>query len=176
MRPDAPDPRSHPPEVWIRRAAVWGLCWLVAAAVYLLLIDITDLPELLVGAGAATMAVLAFALGREQFAGRETIRARWFHRLARPLVKVPGDTARLCLVALRQLRNPRAARGTFRAVPFHGPEDRVHRIGQSALAEALGSFAPNTIVVGVDRERELILAHQLHQAGGAEAIDVLGLG
>jgi hypothetical protein len=152
------------------------LAWIVAAAVYLLLIDITDLPELLVGAGAATMAALAFALGREQQTARETIRARWLRRVARPLVKVPRDTVLLSLVALRQLRSPRATQGTFRAVPFRCQEGEALRIGRWALAESLGSFAPNTIVVGVDPERELILAHQLHRTGGAEAIDVLGLG
>jgi hypothetical protein len=49
-------------------------------------------------------------------------------------------------------------------------------VGRSALAESLGSFAPNTIVIGVDPERELILGHQLRRTGGDEAIDVLGLG
>jgi hypothetical protein len=140
------------------------------------LIDITDLPELIVGAGAATMAALAFALGREQYTLRETIRAGWFRRVGRPFVKVPGDAALLSLAALRQLRHPRGAQGTFRAVPFRCQEDEALRGGRWALAESLGSFAPNTIVVGVDGERELILAHQLQRTGGADAIDVLGLG
>jgi hypothetical protein len=144
--------------------------------VYLLLIDITDLPELLVGAGAATMAALAFALGREQYTARETIRAQWLIRVARPLVKVPGDAVLLSRVALRQLRNPSEAQGTFRAVPFRCDDQEALRVGRWALAESLGSFAPNTIVVGVDLEGELILAHQLYRTGGAEAIDVLGLG
>jgi hypothetical protein len=61
-------------------------------------------------------------------------------------------------------------------VPFRcGPEHDVE-VGRRALAESLGSFAPNTIIVGVDVERELILGHQLHRKGGAEAIDVLRLG
>ena len=51
-----------------------------------------------------------------------------------------------------------------------------YETGRRALAESLGSFAPNTIIVGVDAERELLLGHQLRPGGGDEAIDVLGLG
>jgi hypothetical protein len=44
------------------------------------------------------------------------------------------------------------------------------------MAEALGSFAPNTIVVGVDQEREHLLAHQLLPTRRPQdAIDPLGL-
>ena len=94
----------------------------------------------------------------------------------RPVAKVPSDIAWVSWVALRQLMAPRAAYGVFRAVPFRCGEDEGRRVGRSALAESLGSFAPNTIVIGVDPERELILGHQLRRTGGAEAIDVLGLG
>lgn len=48
--------------------------------------------------------------------------------------------------------------------------------GRCGLAESFGSLAPNTIIVGVDRERELILAHQLRRSGGREAINLLELG
>jgi hypothetical protein len=61
-------------------------------------------------------------------------------------------------------------------VPFRRGEDETLDAGRQALAEALGSFAPNTIVVGIDSERELILAHQLRRGGGPEAVDPLGLG
>jgi hypothetical protein len=61
-------------------------------------------------------------------------------------------------------------------VPFRCDEDAELETGRRALAEWFGSFAPNTIIIGVDAERELILGHQLHLAGGDEAIDVMGLG
>lgn len=49
-------------------------------------------------------------------------------------------------------------------------------MGKRALAESLGSFAPNTIVIGVDAERELLLGHQLRRSGGDDSIDVMKLG
>jgi multisubunit Na+/H+ antiporter MnhE subunit len=76
--------------------------------------------------------------------------------------------------AIAQLVVPRGQRGGFRAVPFAcGAEDDA---GRFALTESLGSFTPNTIVIGIDDERHLLLVHQLHRQGGREELDVLRLG
>jgi hypothetical protein len=163
--------------VLLRRAGAWWTAWLVAGALYLLLIDTTSLPELIVAVGAAAIAATGFELAREQqTAGGLNMRLGWLATAYRPLVKVPSDVASVTVLAFRQLARPRAVNGTFRAVPFRcGPEHDIE-IGRRALAESLGSFAPNTIIVGVDVERELILGHQLRPKGGADAIDVLDLG
>lgn len=165
------------PRVLLRRAAAWSAGWVLAGALYLLLIDTTSLPELIVGAGAAALAATGFELAREQeTAGGLSARLRWFATLYRPLVKTPSDIAIVTKLAFRQLIRPRQVNGTFRAVPFRCGPDHDIEVGRRALAEALGSFAPNTIIVGVDVEHELILGHQLQASGGAEAIDILGLG
>ncbi len=170
---------SDPPRsrTIIRRAAAWAAGWTFAGALYLLLIDTTSLPELIVGAGAAALAATGFELARQQqtVAGLSA-RLRWMGRLHRPLLTAPADIAAVSLLAFRQLIRPKQVNGTFRAVPFRcGPEHDVET-GRRALAEAFGSFAPNTIIVGVDVDRDLILGHQLRHTGGPEAIDVLGLG
>ena len=161
----------------LRRAAAWSLGFVFAGALYLLLIDITDLPELIVGAGAAAIAATGFELAREQrTVGGVRARLRWLAHVHRLLRAVPSDIALVSILAVRQLIRPRDVHGAFRAVPFRcGGEDRLET-GRRALAESLGSFAPNTIIVGVDPDRELLLGHQLRRHGGEEAIDVLGLG
>ena len=170
------DSGKHPGR-FLHRAAAWLAAGVLAGGLYLLLIDTTSLPELIVAVAAAIIAATGFELAREQHtAGGLTARVRWLRTAHRPLLKVPSDIAAVSLVALRQLVKPRPVNGTFRAVPFRcGPETDLET-GRRALAESLGSFAPNTIIVGVDSERELILGHQLRPQGGAEAIDVLGLG
>jgi hypothetical protein len=167
---------STPSAVWRRRALVWCTGWIASASVYLLLIDTTDLPELIVAAAAAVIAATGFVLGREQYLVHETARLRWLSRAARPVGKVPADIAAVSLAALRQLAHPRSVRGEFRAVRFRCDENQARQAGRSALAESLGSFAPNTIIVGVDAEHELLLGHQLRRSGGDGAIDLLGLG
>jgi hypothetical protein len=161
----------------MRRVLAWSVGWTFAAGLYLLLIDITSLPELIVGAGAAVLAATGFELAREEgTAGGLTARLRWLATLHRALLKVPADVAVVSAMAVRQLFSPRKVNGVFRAVPFRCGEDEALETGRRALAEWFGSFAPNTIIIGVDPERELILGHQLHVKGGAEAIDVLELG
>lgn len=160
-----------------RRAVAWSAGWLAAAALYLLLIDITDLPELLVGAGAAVLAATGLELAREQAIVGENVRLRWLARLHRPLLTVPRDIAVVSWLALRAVVHRPASQGTFRVLPFAGgDEDDLRRSGRVALAEAAGSLAPNTFVVGIDERRQLILAHQLRPTEGREAIDPLGLG
>jgi hypothetical protein len=160
----------------LRRIVAWSSGWLVAGAFYLLLIDLTDLPELLVGAAAAVLAASGLELAREQQVVGEGIRLRWLARLYRPLMKVPSDIWFVSIVAVRQFARRESVCGEFRAVPFVGGSGDAVDAGRRALAEAFGSFAPNTIVVGIDTERELILAHQLRRTGDREAIDLLDLG
>jgi hypothetical protein len=150
---------------------------ILAGGLYLLLIDTTSLPELIVAVGAAMIAASGYELAREQqTVGGLGIRLRWLARAPRVLAKVPGDIASVSFAAVRQLVRPQVVNGRFRAVPFRGGGEHNIETGRMALAESLGSFAPNTIIIGVDIERELILGHQLRPSGGADAIDVLGLG
>ncbi len=169
---------SNPPRlsVFLRRAAAWSLGWVCAGALYLLLIDTISLPELIVGIGAAALAASAFELAREQRVVGATFRLRWLSRTWKAVAKVPTDIASVSLVALGQLVRPGSVRGQFRTVAFRCGDDEQLETGRHALAESVGSFAPNTIIIGVDRDRELILGHQLHRTGGREAIDVLELG
>jgi hypothetical protein len=165
------------PRVFLRRAAAWTAGGVLAGALYLLLIDTTSLPELIVLAGAAAIAATGFELAREQrTAGGITVQLRWLATVYRAIFKAPSDIAVVSLLAVRQLIDPKPVNGTFRAVPFRCGPDHDIEAGRRALAESFGSFAPNTIIVGVDVEAELILGHQLHRSGGAEAIDVLRLG
>jgi hypothetical protein len=159
-----------------RRAFAWTIGWVLAASLYLLLIDITDLPELLVGAGAAVLAATGLELAREQGIVGESVRASWLLRLYRPLLKAPVDIALVTLMALKALVRRPKSHGSFRAVRFAGSGEEQLESGRRALAEALGSFAPNTIIVGIDSETELILAHQLKRTGDRQAVDPLELG
>ena len=161
----------------LRRVMAWCLAAIFAGGLYLLLIDTTSLPELILLAAATVIAATGFELAREEgTAGGMSARLRWVARVYRAVLKVPSDVAIVSRLAFRQLVRPKAVNGIFRAVPFEcGPEHDVET-GRRAFAESFGSFAPNTIIVGVDIERELILGHQLAPKGGPEAIDVLGLG
>lgn len=169
-------PERSRPALLTRRAIAWSLGLVFAAAFYLLLIDITDLPELLVGAGAAVLAATGLELAREQGLVGESIRPSWLTRAYRPVLRVPSDIVVVSVMALRGLVSREAPVGRFRAVPFRGGDDDPHESGRRALAEAAGSLAPNTFVVGIDEERGMLLAHQLKPVKDRKSLDPLELG
>jgi hypothetical protein len=159
----------------MRKLISTALALLLAAAFYLLLIDNTDHPELFVLCGVAVLAAAAYFVSRREDLGEASIDPRWLTRAWRPVSRVPAHIFMVVREALAQIVAPKARRGTFRAVAFKsGDGDR--EAGRRTLAEAFGSLAPNSIVVGVDRERDLLLVHQLRRTGGREELDVMDLG
>lgn len=159
----------------LRRMAFRLVGFVVAGAFYLLLIDTTDLPELYAGVGACALAAAVYEVSREQGFAEVSISPLWLTGCWRLVLRVPTDIVRVSVAALRQAVAPQPVRGTLRAVAFGACGDSSRDAGRRALAEALGSLAPNTIVIGVDLERHLILAHQLVR-GGSDGVDVLELG
>lgn len=170
----APRPCHH--TVVMRRLWILTLGLLIGGGFYLLLIDTTLLPEVYLMLGVAITCACAFALAREQGFTEARVRPWWLLGGWRVVVKIVLDIGLLCREAVTQLVAPRDARGEFRAVRFQASKDTPQDAGRRALTEWLGSLAPNTIVVGVDAERELLLVHQLHRQGEADEIDPLGLG
>jgi hypothetical protein len=160
----------------MRRIGIAAIGLLIGGAFYLLLIDTRSLPELYALCGVALLAAIAFESSRELGFVEASFKARWLRHAWRPLVRVPLDIATVCREALAQLVQRKRTRGRFRAVRFSSDGNAADLSGRAALAEVLGSLAPNTIVIGVDSERELLLVHQLRREGGHEELDVLRLG
>lgn len=159
----------------IRRSSSFVIAGLIGGAFYFLLIDITGLPELYTLAGVTVACGVTGALAREQ--GLEVqILPWWLLGSWRLLYQIPQDIAIVCWEALVQLLAPRQVRGEFRAHRFDTTEASAQARGRRALVESVGSVAPNTIVIGIDDERGLLLVHQLRRQGSAKDLDVTGLG
>ncbi|MHB8657975.1 MAG: hypothetical protein ACYC91_08465 [Solirubrobacteraceae bacterium] len=160
----------------IRQLATLALGLAISVASYLMLIDTTDPPELYAMAGVALLATALFGLSRERGLAEATVRARWLVESWRLIGRVPVEIVLLCGQALAQLLHPRQERGALRSSAFSSGDGRLGA-GRRAVAEALGSFSPGTIVIGVDAEREQVLVHQLPSRGDAASqADPLELG
>jgi hypothetical protein len=158
------------------RLAVAATGFALGASFYLLLVDTTSEVELFVMVAVGMLAAAAFVVSREQAFTEALISPHWLVRSWRIAASVPTHVVFLCREAILQLVRGNATRGVFRAVPFDaGSDDEPRDTGRRAVTEALGSLAPNTIVIGVDPGRDLLLVHQLHRQGGREQLDVLGL-
>jgi hypothetical protein len=158
----------------MRRAAIALAGFAFAAAFYLVLVDTTSLPEIYVLIAVALLAAIGFEAAREQGFPEARISPRWLTRGWRAVARVPSETLLLCGEAILQIRRRDPRRGEFRAIPFQGGEGERDR-GRFAITEIVGSLAPNTIVIGIDPDSELLLVHQLKRTGGPDQLDVLGL-
>jgi multisubunit Na+/H+ antiporter MnhE subunit len=118
--------------------------------------------ELVAGAIAAavTAAAVAAVRGRERFGFRP--RLRWVRRGLFVPMGIVVETWQLTVALVRHATGRRRVRGAFVAIPFeHGPDDDPEAAARRALVTLGLSMTPNTVVVGIDADRDEILAHQL---------------
>jgi hypothetical protein len=159
----------------MRRALGWVGWWAVLAAFWLVLTDTTKPSELGAGAVAATLAtMLAGVVERERLVVWRP-RLAWLRGGWRPPLRMLLDTGPLAVALWRRVVLGRRVRGRMRAIRFsrtgRGAEDTAARV----LAEGVGSLAPNTFVVGVDREEGVLLVHQLVATDDPRDVDPLEL-
>ena len=159
----------------LRLGLAWAATWAVLAATWLLLTDTRRFPELMLGVVAAAIAATASELVRAQRIGRIRPRLGMLRGLPRAVARIPADLALLAVSATQQAVRPRRVRGSFLALPFQAGDGGSESHARHALAEAVGSLAPNTIVVGVDVGRDLLLVHQLVRRAHPDALDPLRL-
>ena len=122
-------------------ARAWAAWWVLLAALYLLV----------AAAVGATGAVLVRSQRHELLRPR----LRWLRAAVRPALGVFTD-----LVPLARTLITRRSGGLHR-VPVTIPGDGGEAAAFVAFTEVLGSLAPNTVVVDVDREEGVLLVHRL---------------
>jgi hypothetical protein len=123
----------------------WPAWWLLLAVLYLALADSVVVGELVTAALAASVGATGATLVRRSRLYRGPLSVRWLRGAWRPLAGLVTDLAPL----LRAL----PARGRRAALIELPPAE------SPAAAQALGSLAPNSIVVHTDAER--VLVHRL---------------
>jgi multisubunit Na+/H+ antiporter MnhE subunit len=159
----------------MRGARFWWIAFVFAYAIWLVHDDSAKAPELLAGVGVAALAATATELARRQRVAAIAVRPRFLRSAWRLLPSAVRDCVALTRAAFAQLFHPRAVRGRTVAIPFRYRGEQPESNGRRALALGLGSFAPSTIVLGVDPDRELLIAHQLAASGDPGDLDPMEL-
>lgn len=144
-----------------RTLASWAFWWLGLFGAWILLVGTTDGLELLAGAIAAAIAASAMRAVRLQGVLRFEFRAGWLPAALKAVARVPGDFVTITHVLVRAIRRGGRTAGAFRVVAFDAGGETPLGAGRRAFVTAVGSLAPNAVVVGVDRERNLLLVHEL---------------
>jgi multisubunit Na+/H+ antiporter MnhE subunit len=163
--PSPRDPSRHPGAV-----RAWLIWWVLLVGLWLALVDTVVVPELVAGAVAAAIAATGAVLVRRQRLVLLRPRAAWAIGALREIARFGPDLVPLATALWRRGVRRADERGRLVEVPYgavaeNDPEAAAHRV----LTEAIGSFAPNSIVVDIDRERRVLLAHELVATGDPAA-------
>jgi multisubunit Na+/H+ antiporter MnhE subunit len=157
------------------RLGAWLAWWCSCFLMWLALTTTFDPAELAAGviasAVAATGAELVRATGLIGFRPR----AAWFLRAPRVAWRSVIDTGIVMRALIAHVTGRREMRGAFRIIPVEPGGDDPSSAARRALLTAAISATPNTYVVGIDRDRGMMIVHQLVPAS-KEAVedDVMG--
>jgi multisubunit Na+/H+ antiporter MnhE subunit len=139
----------------------WLGWWGGFTSVWLLLVDTSSTPEVLMGMAATVIAAAAAEVVRSRGLAPLHPRLQWL----RSVCRLPGRVLLDCwivIVALcRELVRSQPTRGVFRAVPFRAGGADAGSAAQRALVTMAISLTSNTYVIGIDRDANMILIHQL---------------
>src|SRR6478752_4032825 len=160
---------------FVRGASVWLATWIAGAAFWMALTDSIRLSEMLAGALVAALGATGVAVVRRQRVADQAIRPRYALGVWRVLAGVVPDVGRLTRAAFAQVVQRRPVRGEVVALPFPHTGDDPDTRARRAIAVGLGSVAPNSIIIGVDRDAGLLLVHQLEPTRDPDDLDPLRL-
>ncbi|MDQ4058175.1 MAG: Na+/H+ antiporter subunit E [Actinomycetota bacterium] len=152
-----------------RNIGHWLAWWALLAALWLLLTGSFDPYEMGAGAVAAAVAATTATLVKAESVMRFDPEIAWLLRAVRLPRRIFVDNLVVLGAAVRHVTGRRRAVGAFRAVRFRtGGEDSRSATRRALVISAI-TVTPNTYVVGVDKDRDLILCHQLVPARPEDA-------
>ena len=178
--PSSREPRNRsgdgPPGV-ANQTVFWVICWALLTGLWLWLVGMVEASELGAGAAGAAVSATLVTVVRSQRQAPFRPGLRWVLGMWRLPLRAVLDTGILVAALWRKLVLRRPVEGAFRAVSFRATGEDPESIAARAVTTGAASFGPNTYVLDVNRERGLILVHQLSpEPGGRESVDPLGLG
>ena len=161
--------------------AKWSLLGLAAVAraaaffaLWLLLVDATDEPQMVTGAVCAIAAAGLATAVQSLRSVHARLRPSMLRYVFRPFVLLITDTARVSWALFQRLVLNRPVTGRFRAVKYRATGDGDDDVGRRALTEWGASLAPNRYAIGIDPREGVLIVHQLVDASGP--LDPLELG
>jgi multisubunit Na+/H+ antiporter MnhE subunit len=160
--PLAGEPRERQRDLPIaRRVGSWLVWWILMMSFWVMLDDSISTDELLAGAGAAVLAALLAELVTYQAATRFRMRIEWLV----PALSLPGQVVRDMAVVYRALWR-RLVRGeqpasSFLELPARYGDESFEGMTRRVLLVGGSSVAPNTFVLGIDKDRDVMVVHRL---------------
>ena len=145
-----------------QRMTVGLTWWLTLVLFYWLLVGKPTLPEMITGSLAAAVATVAVMAVRAQSKQRFQAELEWVGLARRLPGRVLADCAVVAAALWRRLVRRERRGGILREILFDvGGDDDARALARRALVITNLSLAPNTYVVALDKEKGMLLVHQL---------------
>jgi multisubunit Na+/H+ antiporter MnhE subunit len=143
------------------RVGAWLAWWVLLMSFWVILDNSIEPDELLAGAGAAALGAFLAEVACYQAGTRFRMRIRWLV----PALSLPGqvvsDMAIVFAALWRRLVRGDQPPSGFRQVPVRYGRDTAEGETRRVLLIGGKSVAPNSFVLGLDAEREVMVIHQL---------------
>lgn len=144
-----------------RRVGSWLAWWVLMMSFWVMIDDSVETDELLAGAGAAALAAVFAELVTYQAATRFRMRIGWLGPALRLPGQVVGDTIIVYRALWRRLAHGEQPPSAFLELPARFGDDTPEGVTRRTLLVGGTSLAPNTFVLGLDRERDVMVVHRL---------------
>ncbi len=145
----------------LRIVCSWVAWWLPLLVLYLLLTGKPTWEEASAGLAAAAIATVGAVVAARAAALEFQPRLRWLVRLGRPFLQMLLDCCLVLGALWPRLVQGKNVEGVFSTIPFDPGGDDPQQAARRALITVGITLAPNTYVIGMDRQQGLILVHQL---------------
>ena len=144
-----------------RRVGSWLVWWVLLMSFWVMIDDSVNTDELLAGAGAAALAAAFAELVTYQAATRFRPRIEWFAPVLRLPGQVVGDLIIVYRALWRRLAHGEQPPSAFLELPARFGDDSPGGTTRRTLLVGGTSLAPNTFVLGIDRDRDVMVVHRL---------------
>jgi multisubunit Na+/H+ antiporter MnhE subunit len=152
-----------------RRIGRWLGWWLILMVFWVITDDSIALAELLAGAGAAAVGAGLVEIASHQAAVWFGFRLAWLPRALGLPRQVLAETGIVFAALWRRLVHGEEPADGFVAEPArYGPDTPEGRLRRAAIVGAR-SLAPNSFVLGIDKDRDVIVVHMLVQVGSEQS-------
>lgn len=152
-----------------RRLGAWLLWWVLLMSLWVILDNSIASDELLAGAGAAALGACLTEVAGYQASTRIRMRIEWLVPALSLPAQVVRDTVIVFAALWRRLARGEEPASGFRELPVRYGSDTAEGKTRRALYVGGRSVAPNTFSLGIDRDRDVMIVHQLVVTKGEAA-------
>jgi multisubunit Na+/H+ antiporter MnhE subunit len=161
------------PDRVLKEITFSGLEFLFLLGLWMLFVSQLRRAELVAGVCAAALGAVAEGIVKARRLAKFRPRSRWLALFTWELWYVLTGSAALMRALARRLTGKKSE-AQFRVVPFRAGGTDSKSEARRAIAITATSVAPDTIVVGIERERDFLLLHQIAPAATPQIARRLG--